>query len=385
MGRSVKKLMCILVVAVAAGASCAPGGDSADPGGDQPFDVPAVGRSAADSPAGSPADDAGSVVDAAGSVTEADDPDTGEQTDQETPAASSGPPETIDPAVEIEPAGGDVRALLSPTGVLVGVAGELDGNYVVETPCGHRSKVVWGQPLGDVQVVIDPGHGGDEPGAVSGPTEEDPDADVPEMTEAVLNLRVARRTAALLADRSITAVLTRNGDYRIPIRQRAALADRIGPDVFVSIHHNTPNSAPSPTPGTEVYVQSGSDVSKRLGGVLYEDIVAALGQFDVEWSSRIDAGVLTVLDDDGEDAYGIARYPQTPSALLEVAYLGNPKEAVLLVTQDYVDAAAEGIADGIERYLTTEDPGAGFVDEARVFNPSSDGGGEDGCIDPPLQ
>ncbi len=291
--------------------------------------------------------------------------------DGPTPGPSSYPPITG----PIGPAGGGVQAMLSPSGVLVTVTGRTGQGYVVETPCGGVTELAWGQPVTGVQVMLDPGHGGDERGAESAIG----------LTEAELNLALARRAAAELTGRSIVTVLSRNADYRIPIRRRAALADAVGPEVLVSIHHNTPASRPSPQPGTEVYVQQASDRSKRLGGLLYEEVVETLDRFDVEWTSRDDAGVLTVIDDDGEDAYGIARYPATTSALIEMAYLGNDKEAVLLATPDYLDAAGTALADAIERFLTTDDPGTGFVERPRVFNPSGATGGVGGCNDPPLQ
>lgn len=299
----------------------------------------------------------------------------------ESTTTSSLPSTTATPTTEPAPVPDDtqpppvgVGAVLSPAGVLVRVTGETDDGYVVASPCGSPVVIPWGQPVGPVQVVIDPGHGGDEQGAVAESG----------LTEAELNLDLSRRTAAELTRRSVEVVLTRNGDYRIPIRNRAALADALAPAIFVSIHHNTPASAPSTVPGTEVFVQSTSDLSRRLGGLLYESVVAELSQFDVEWTARSDAGVLTVVDDEGGDAYGIARYPATPSALVEMAYLGNPKEAALLATDDYLEVAAAALADGIERYLTSEDTGSGFVETPRVFNPQSNTGGTDGCVDPPL-
>ena len=276
---------------------------------------------------------------------------------------------------EIREADSSDPVLLTPTGVLVGVAGITDSGVVVETPCGGITLVDSGLPVGEVDVVIDPGHGGAELGA----------ADVPDLSEADLNLAVARATRDQLADRSINAVLTRDGDYRIPLTRRAALADLMTPEAFVSIHHNTPASRPSPVPGTEVYVQNGSETSRRLGGLLYEEVFAALDQFDVEWTARDDAGVLVVLNDDGEDSYGIARYPTTPTALVEMAYLGNEAEAEFLATPEYLEAAAIALADGIERFLTTEDPGTGFVEQPRMFNPLSISGGVTGCVDPALQ
>jgi N-acetylmuramoyl-L-alanine amidase len=276
---------------------------------------------------------------------------------------------------ETLPPNPDERVMITPTGVLVGVTGRTDDGVVVETPCGGLTLIDFGQPVGDIQIVLDPGHGGDEQGAT----------DVPELTEAALNLALARQTRDVLEARSITAILTRDGDYRIPITQRAALADLMAPEAFISIHHNTPASRPSPTPGTEVFVQNNSEVSKRLGGLLYEEVFAALDTFDVNWTARDDAGVLVVLNEDGEDAYGIARYPTTPSALVELAYLGNPAEAELLATPEYVTTAAVALADGIERFLTSEDPGSGFIDTPRTFTPLTSSGGSTGCVDPRLQ
>ncbi|MEM9565367.1 MAG: N-acetylmuramoyl-L-alanine amidase, partial [Actinomycetota bacterium] len=329
------------------------GADSADRDVDRSVDDEAAGGASTTSAASSTVTSTGSP--ASTSTTAA-------------PGETSAPPDSTGPA----PPG--VGAVLSPRGVLVRVTGEVDDGYLVESPCGSPVVIPWGQPVGPIRVVIDPGHGGDEEGAVAESG----------LTEAAINLDLARHTAAELARRSIAVILTRNDDYRIPISRRAALADAIGPDIFISIHHNTPASAPSPIPGTEVFVQSSSEESRRLGGLLYESVVAELSQFDIEWTARTDAGVLTVLDDSGDDAYGIARYPTTPSALVEMAYLGNPKEAALLATGEYLDVAAAALADGIERYLLTTDTGSGFVDAPRIFNPSGDTGGTDGCVDPEL-
>ena len=114
-------------------------------------------------------------------------------------------------------------------------------------------------------------------------------------------------------------------------------------------------------------------------------MVDTLSAFDVAWSARTDAGVLTVIDDEGTDAYGIARYPTTPSALVELAYLGNPSEAKLLRTPEYLTEASLALADSIERFLTSTDQGSGFIDQPRVFNPSGLTGGAAGCVDPVLE
>lgn len=360
--RRVATALSLALVLLAAGCS----------GGERPVLREEAGRAAVTAADGS-GDDSGAADETATTVATTV-PTTGTTTTVAPSTVTTDPyPPITD---EIGPAPAGLGAVFTPSGVLVAVTGATADAYVIETPCGGVTTLAWGQPVGPIQVVIDPGHGGpDEQGAM----------DVPGLTEAQLNLQVARSTAAVLTERGIAVALTRNGDYRIPISRRAALADAIGPEVFISIHHNTPASRPSPVPGTEVYVQSGSDASRRLGGLLYEEVVATLSGFDIEWTARDDAGVLVVLDDDDEDAYGIARYPTTPAALVEMAYLGNEKEAALLVTPDYREAAADALANGIERYLTTAEEGTGFVDTPRRFNPSGATGGTDGCVDPPLE
>ncbi len=292
---------------------------------------------------------------------------TGSDTDDPTSAAAG-----IEGAVR--PADGGVSAVFTPTGVLAAVLGQTDDAYLIQTPCGFEAAVPLGQTLTSVDVMLDPGHGGDEEGAVAESG----------LTEASINLRVSQRTAELLSQRGVSVALTRTGDYRVPITQRAALSDALGAKALVSIHHNTPRAAESTIPGTEVYVQSTSPDSQRLGGLMYERVVADLAQFDVPWVARTDAGVLTVLNDEGVDAYGINRRPATPSALIEVGYLANPAEAALFATDEYVEVVSVALMTGIERYLRTQDPGSGYVSTPRSFNPSGATGGQSDCVDPAL-
>jgi hypothetical protein len=91
---------------------------------------------------------------------------------------------------------------------------------------------------------------------------------------------------------------------------------------------------------------------------------------------------MTVLNTRGDDAYGMMRYPETPSALVELGYISNPAEAELHLRPAYVWIAALSVATAIKRYLETEDSGSGYV-EGRIFNPRP-GIGTDSCIDPAL-
>ena len=156
--------------------------------------------------------------------------------------------------------------------MLVPVLARNPTGYRVLSPCGNEVDLVYGQPVWEATVVLDPGHGGDERGAIG------PD----EATEAEVNLDVARRAGALLEAQGVAVVLTRSADYRIPVRNRAAIADQLQAKAFVSIHHNAPTAQPADGPGSEVYVQSGNTSSRRLGGLIYQAVTEALAEFDVD-------------------------------------------------------------------------------------------------------
>jgi N-acetylmuramoyl-L-alanine amidase len=263
--------------------------------------------------------------------------------------------------------------LVTPTGVPVAVIDENPNGYLVLTPCGFETEIAEGSPLGPTSVVLDPGHGGPtDTGAVgaNGLAEKD------------VNLRVARETMSELAERGIAAILTRTDDYASPLFVRANFADTIQADLMVSIHHNAPTPGPSELPGIEIFTQNETADSSRLGGLLWEHTRAGLGVFDIAWSAAPDAGVMTVLNSRGNDAYGIIRHPETTTALVELGYISNPVEAELFAQPEYVSVAADSIADAIEDYLMTDETGSGFV-EGRVFNPSP-GVGQDVCTDPDL-
>jgi len=230
-----------------------------------------------------------------------------------------------------------------------------------------------GVAFGTTTVVIDPGHGGPvDTGAVASTG----------VAEREINLLVAQAVEQLLLEQGISAVLTRSGDYASPLNVRAQLADSLDAEVMVSIHHNSPSPGPSPIPGVEVVIQANSSSSRRLGGLLWKRSMQALDVFDVVWVAADDAGVMTVLNSRGDDAYGIIRHPQTPTALIELGYISNLAEAELHQDPMYVAVAAGAIAQAISEYLQSDSQGSGFI-EGRVFDPEP-GVGQDVCTDPDL-
>jgi N-acetylmuramoyl-L-alanine amidase len=267
------------------------------------------------------------------------------------------------------------RALITPTGVAVAVLAETPAGYRVTTPCGNEAMVSEGTPVRRTAVVLDPGHGGEvDTGAVGANG----------LMEKHLNLNVAHAVQAVLIGRGIPVLVTRTGDYASRLGVRTDLADRVDAELLLSVHHNAPTPAPSATPGTEIFIQSASEGSHRLGGLVYNSVVRALSGFDVDWTAAPDAGVLHVLSTRGNDAYGILRGPSTVSVLAELAYISHPPEADLFATPEYIDAVSEALADAVQRYLETEATGAGYIAEPRVFNPQP-GIGSSLCVDPVLE
>jgi N-acetylmuramoyl-L-alanine amidase len=283
------------------------------------------------------------------------------------------PPTTTRPVPTV-PASGPARALVTPTGVVAPVLGGGPGAWQVRTPCGRTATVAGGMPVPGAVVVLDPGHGGVEPGAV-GPNG---------LAEKELNLLVTQHTQAALEANGVNVLLTRTADYRITLRSRAEIATTVKPAAFVSIHHNGDPDGPRDGPGTETYYQIGSPASKRLAGLIYEEVVAALSAYEAPWVADTDAGAKYRLNDEGGDYYGILRHSAgVPSVLAELAFV-NAAEADLLARPDVQRAEGEAVARGIVRFLTTDDPGSGYVTPYPRETPAGGGGGAQGCVDPPL-
>jgi N-acetylmuramoyl-L-alanine amidase len=262
---------------------------------------------------------------------------------------------------------------IAPSGVPVAVTSINGETIEVLTPCGNEAVLTEGTPVYEVDVVIDPGHGGPiDTGAVGANG----------LSEKEVNLRVSLAIHEILTERGIASFLTRTGDYPIPIRTRSAYSDLVGARALVSIHHNAPRAPASDIPGVEIFVQNSESESARLGGLIYDRSMEALGEFDVAWQRSPDAGVMTVLNSDGRDAYGMVRLPDAPSALVELGYMANPAEAELYTDPAYVTSVSSAVADAIEAFLISDDTGAALV-EGRNFNPAR-GVGADQCIEPDL-
>jgi N-acetylmuramoyl-L-alanine amidase len=226
-----------------------------------------------------------------------------------------------------------------------------------------------------VHVVLDPGHGGADPGAVQNG-----------IREADVNLDVAQRARALLEREGLDVVLTREFDYYVPFVVRGELALNSAAKLFVSIHHNSGGASLGSDPGTEVFYQQLDEKSRRLAGLLWEDVTNTLRAHPIQWYSASGAGAMFREGRTGPDFYGVLRRTAgVPAALLEIAYLSNPREAALVATDAFREDSAVAIARAITRYFTTDDPGAGFSAPRGAGPPTTPTGGTSGCIEPPYE
>ena len=265
--------------------------------------------------------------------------------------------------------------VITPSGLVLPVREMEDGGYRVTTTCWKEAFVTTGTYIAGVDVVLDPGHGGTEYGAVGSNG----------LSEKRLNLEVARMAAAELRSHGFSVALTRTTDVRVPVVVRAEIARALDPYVFVSIHHNGGARRRSTDPGTETYHQADNPKSRRLAGILYEQIHTALSSYDIDWRDTVYQGANAIVRKrDGKDLYGILQYtPGMTSVITEGAYLSTPAEARLLVDPEVQAAEARAIAHGIARYLTTDHPGSGYngttTTSRRLYS-----GSPGGCVDPPL-
>jgi len=304
---------------------------------------------------------------------------------QERPIAAVAPDVSV-PAPPVRPSSTATTTLPSsyrgaaatPTGVVVPVLGTSADGWQVGTPCGRTASVRNVRALTGT-VVLDAGHGGKETGAI-GPLGH---------KESDLNAAVVAHARRALQAAGISAVLTRTGDYRIGIAPRGAIVGAVKPRAVVSIHHNASSSEVRDTPGTEIFHQAvGANAaeSRRLAGLLYEEVTATLARYDVTgWAATRLAGVKPRRNAAGHDFYGMLRRTRgTPTALVEVGFLSHEVEERLYARPAVQQAVGEAVARGVVRFVTTTDPGRGFVDPPRLADDNRSGGGTENCQDPPL-
>lgn len=223
--------------------------------------------------------------------------------------------------------------------------------------------------LSEATIVIDPGHGGQLSGAV-GPTG---------LVEAEPNGDIAQRLVGKLDGARVFS--SRSDNITAGLGYRTALANGLGAHALISIHNNAEPDGPSDRPGTETYYQSASAPSKRLAGLLYEEVFRALSTFEATWMADRDAGAKYRLSSSGGDYYALLRGARVPAVIVEALFVANASEESLLRRPEVREAIAEALARGIRRFFESSDPGSGFI-EPYPREPGPSGRLPSTCNDP---
>ena len=190
-------------------------------------------------------------------------------------------------------------------------------------------------------LVIDPGHGGGDPGSHSvagGRVEKD------------LTLDWALRVRALLTNSGWRVYLTRTNDSEITPTNRAAFAQHVHADLFVSLHMNSISSAEYS--GIETYCETPAGVPSNAVRGSEDQAAVPNNVFDdqnISWAMRLHQAVLrkTGAADRGVRRarfIAVLKYQKCPAVLVEGGYLSNPREAALLITPVYRQQLAEAVA-----------------------------------------
>ena len=226
-----------------------------------------------------------------------------------------------------------------------------------------------------ITVAIDPGHGGEDPGAMSkrGTHEKN------------ITLAIARKLKAKIdAEPNMRAALTRDGDYFLSLPMRLEKARKLNADLFVSIHADAfvkPHAR-----GSSVFTLSESGATSAaarwlakkendadlIGGVNLDTKDPYLNETLLDLSlsqTREDSHTLAreVLSEIGEinhlhknnveqAGFAVLKSPDIPSILVETAFISNPEEEKKLRNKAYQDKMAKAMLDGIKRYFSKNPP-----------------------------
>lgn len=226
-----------------------------------------------------------------------------------------------------------------------------------------------------IVIAVDAGHGGEDPGA-HGPTG---------VLEKDVSLAIAKRLARLINDQpGMKAVLTRDGDYYVGLRERVQKARQAQADLFISVHCNALTRPEMH--GTAVYVLSPHGATNEqsrwlanqensadmVGGIDIQDkdheLAAVL--IDLSQSATMEAsfdlgnrmlGSLRQINDLQKDkvqqaGFVVLKAPDIPSVLVETAFITNPVEEKQLASADYQQQMAESMLDGVKGYFQSYRP-----------------------------
>ena len=248
----------------------------------------------------------------------------------------------------------------------------------VTTMVPRETPKIGAHPKRDIIVVVDPGHGGKDPGAVGAKGEREKD----------VVLSIAQLLAKRLKkEKGFDVKLVRNDDFFVPLRKRVEIARQHKADMFISVHAD---AAPRLTAsGASVYClseggatsatarfmaqrENGADLlgatsllnlkdkDPMLAGVILDmsmnaTIAASLQLGNTVLGSL--AGITTLHQKRVEQAgFAVLKSPDVPSILVETGFISNVRDSQRLVTARHQQAVADGLFEGLQRYFEKNPP-----------------------------
>ncbi|TFJ44988.1 hypothetical protein CKN73_00655 [Carnobacterium divergens] len=205
------------------------------------------------------------------------------------------------------------------------------------------------------KVFVDPGHGGTDPGAISGGVQEKD-----------LNLSVSLKLQALLESKGAEVIMSRTGDQFIPLSTISSKANASNADIFVSVHTN---SAVASASGIETYSYSGTSRSVGMFSLDLDKQNESLseGGFSTFGIDRLTKSVKlsefvqkSMINSTGavdrgakKQDFHVIRETNMPAILTEIGFVTNPSERAKLVSDWYQNQLATGIFNGVDNYFKT--------------------------------
>ncbi|GAV22741.1 hypothetical protein cpu_12510 [Carboxydothermus pertinax] len=229
-----------------------------------------------------------------------------------------------------------VKSLTTATengNVVLNFVGFVPLNLIVEKiNGGYNVRIFPESVLLGKRIVLDPGHGGSDPGTVG---------KVYGIKEKDVNLDIALKLKSYLEAVGAAVYMTRTSDTYLSLQQRVDYANNLSADLFLSIHQNSVGSpAYYSTNGTQVYYYpdpSNQLLEKALADKLMSSLNEVLGSKN--------KGIYT------DKGYYVIKYTEMPSTLVEVGFLSNAEEEQKLSTPKYRTEVAAALAQGITKWF----------------------------------
>ena len=264
---------------------------------------------------------------------------------------------------------------VNPPDPLLALLREHSGRSDTKNPAPRRPNSRTPDVQRLITVAIDPGHGGEDPGAVGrGGT-----------FEKIVTLEIGHRLRELIAaDPAMRVAMTRDGDYFVPLRTRVAKARAVQADLLVSIHADAwirPDARGSSvfalsehgaSSSAAAYLAKKENRADLIGGInlaskdrqLQRVLLDLSTTAQINDSLKLGGAVLHELERINrlhkprveQAGFAVLKAPDIPSILIETAFISNPEEEKRLRDDEYQDKMARAILAGIKRYFAKNPP-----------------------------